>query len=190
MSSQTETYLTPEEYLALERQAEYRSEYFNGGMFAMTGASRKHNLITLNIGAELRSCLRESPCEVYVNDMRVRVVAASLYTYPDVVVVCGEPTFEDERVDTLLNPVLLVEVLSESTESYDRGKKFSYYRTIGSLAEYLLVAQDEHKVEQYNKQADGRWLLTDIRGLDATVELVSVQCSLGLKEIYSKVALH
>src|SRR5437868_8492820 len=141
MSSQPKTLLTPEEYLAIERKAEYRSEYLNGEMFAMTGASRKHNLIALNIAGELRQQLKSKPCEAYVNDMRVRIPATDLYTYPDVTVVCGDPEFEDAFIDTLLNPTLLIEVLSESTESYDRGKKFGYYRTIQSLAEYLLVAQ-------------------------------------------------
>ena len=189
MSSQPKTYLTPEEYLAIERKAEYKSEYFNGEMFAMTGASRKHNLIALNIGGELRQQLKGKPCEAYVNDMRVRIPRTRLYTYPDVVVVCGEPEFEDDFIDTLLNPTLIVEVLSESTESYDRGKKSSYYRTVQSLAEYLLVSQDEYKVEQYVKQADGRWLLTDIRSPEGVVELTSIPCVLALKEVYDRVTL-
>jgi Uma2 family endonuclease len=189
MSSQPKILLTPEEYLAIERKAEYRSEYLNGETFAMTGASRKHNLIALNIAGELRQQLKGKPCEAYVNDMRVHIPATGLYAYPDVTVVCGEPQFEDAFVDTLLNPTLLVEVLSESTESYDRGKKFSYYRTIQSLAEYLLVAQDEYRIEQYLKQQDGRWLLTDIRSLDGIVELASVSCTLALKEVYDRVAL-
>ncbi|HEX8846012.1 MAG TPA: Uma2 family endonuclease [Pyrinomonadaceae bacterium] len=187
IDSQPKTYLTPEEYLAIERKAEYRSEYFNGEMFAMTGASRKHNLITLNIAGELRQQSKGKPCEVYVNDMRVRIPLTGLYTYPDVVVVCGEPEFEDDFVDTLLNPTLIVEVLSETTESYDRGRKSSYYRTVQSLAEYLLVSQDEYKVEQYVRQADGRWLLTDIRSPEGVIELASVPCVLALKEVYDRV---
>ena len=121
MSSQAKAHLTAEEYLALERKAPYKSEYLKGEVFAMTGASRRHNLISLNIGAELRAQLRQRPCEVYTSDMRVKLGATGLYTYPDVVVVCGEPAFEDAEVDTLLNPILLVEVLSKSTEDYDRG---------------------------------------------------------------------
>jgi Uma2 family endonuclease len=189
MSSQPKTSLTPEEYLAIERKAEYRSEYFNGEMFAMTGASRKRNLIALNIAGEFRQQLKGQPCEAYVNDMRVRIPATGSYTYPEVVVVCGEPEFEDDFVDTLINPSLLVEVLSESTESYDRGRKSGYYRTIQSLAEYLLVAQDEYKAEQYVKQPDRRWLLTDIRSLEGVIELASVPCILALKEVYDKVTL-
>ena len=187
MSSQPTTQLTPEEYLAVERKAEYKSEYIDGVMVGMTGASRRHNLIAANITREIGQQLRERPCEGYISDMRVRVPSTRLYTYPDVVVVCGEPEFEDDYVDTLLNPTLIVEVLSESTELYDRGKKFGFYRTIESLAEYLLVAQDECRVEQYLKQPDGRWLLSDYRSPEDLVELSSIQCSLALKEVYDKV---
>ena len=187
MSSQPTTQLTPEEYLAIERKAEYKSEYIDGEMVAMTGASRRHNLIALNVAREITQQLKGRPCEGYVSDMRVRVPSTRLYTYPDVVVVCGEPQFEDDYVDTLLNPTLIVEVLSESTELYDRGKKFGFYRTIESLAEYLLVAQDECRVEQYLKQPDGRWLLSDYRSPEDLVELSSIQCSLALKEVYDKV---
>ncbi len=184
-----QTYLTPEEYLALERKSEYRSEYFDGEIFAMTGASREHNLITSNIIGELRQQLKGKPCEVYPSDMRVRVAAWNLYTYPDVVAVCGEPQFEDAYVDTLLNPTLLVEILSPSTESYDRGRKFLYHRTIASLAEYLIVSQDEYRIEHYLKQPDGRWLLSDAASLEAVVELTSIGCSLALREAYDRVSL-
>jgi Uma2 family endonuclease len=201
MSSQPKTYLTPEEYLAIERQAETKSEYFNGEMFplrgmgkphdafAMVGASRKHNLISANIIATLVTQLRDRPCELYPSDMRVRVPATGLYTYPDVVVACSEPNFEDNYFDTLLNPTLIVEVLSPSTASYDRIKKFGYYRTIASLSEYLLIAQDMYKVEQYVKQPDDRWLLSDISSLEERVELVSIQCTLNLADVFAKVEL-
>ena len=192
MTSQPKpTYMTPEEYLAVERQNEYKSEYIDGEMVAMTGASRRHNIITFNVVKALGRQLEGRPCEGYVNDMRVRIASRReyAYTYPDVVVVCGEPQFEDGHLDTLLNPTVLVEVLSESTERYDRGKKFSFYRTIESLAEYVLVAQDEFKIEHYVKQADGRWLLSDHRSLDEVVELSSVQCALALREVYAKIVL-
>ena len=189
MSSHPETYLTPEEYLAVERKAETKSEYLNGEMFAMVGASREHNIIALNIAGELRQQLKGKPCETYASDMRVLIPATGLYTYPDVVVVCDEPTFEDDYVDTLLNPTLVVEVLSESTESYDRGKKFGHYRSINSLNEYLLVAQDEYRVEQFVKQVDGRWLLSDARSLESAVELTSIQCELKLKVVYDRIVL-
>lgn len=188
MSSQPNSYLTPEEYLAIERQSETKHEYFKGEVFAMVGASRKHNLIAGNIFGELRQQLKGKSCEAYTNDMRMRIPVTDLYTYPDVIVVCGEPNFEDEYIDTLLNPTLIVEVLSESTESYDRGKKAGFYRAVESIVEYLLVSQDEHRVVQYIKQSDSRWLLTDIRSLESAVELSSVQCALPMKEIYDRVS--
>jgi Uma2 family endonuclease len=189
MSQQVKSYVSPEEYLRLERQSEHKSEYVNGEIFAMGGASRKHNLVTGNILAELNRQLRGTPCEVYASDMRVKVTATGLYTYPDVVVVCGEPKFEDDYVDTLLNPTLLVEVLSQSTERYDRIAKSSYYRTLDSLAEHLLVAQDEVRLEQYVKQANGQWLLFECSSLDTVVELSSISCSLALRDVYDKVSL-
>jgi len=187
MSRQTKIHVTPEEYLAFERSAEFKSKYFDGEIFAMTGASRRHNLISTNLLREFSQQLRTHQCEVYPSDMRVRIPAANIYTYPDVVIVCGEPEFEDDHVDTLLNPTALIEVLSKSTASYDRDLKFAYYRTLASLAEYLLVAQDQFKIEQYTKQPDGRWLLADIGSPEARVELTSVGCTLALKDIYEKV---
>ena len=188
MSSQPKTYLTPDEYLAAERRNEYKSEYIDGEMVAMTGASRKHNLVAVNITREISQQLRGRPCELYTNDMRVRIPARG-YAYPDLVVVCGEPQFEDDDLDTLLNPTLIIEVLSESTERYDRGRKFGFYRTIESLAEYVLVAQDEYRIEQYAKQPDGRWLLTDHRSPEDSVEMASIQCTFALREVYEKVDL-
>src|SRR5207253_1326999 len=132
MSQQIKSYISPQEYLRLEREAEFKSEYLNGEIFVMSGATRKHNLLTLNIGGSLNQQLRGRPCEVYAIDMRVKVSATGLYTYPDVAVVCGEPQFEDDYLDTLLNPTILVEVLSKSTERYDRIAKSSYYRTLDS----------------------------------------------------------
>jgi Uma2 family endonuclease len=189
MSSQPKTYLTPDEYLAIERRNEYKSEYVDGEMVAMTGASRRHNLIAVNISRDISQQLRGRPCESYSGDMRVRIPTTRAYMYPDVVVVCGDPQFEDDYVDTLLNPTVLIEVLSESTERYDRGRKFGFYRTIESLSEYVLVAQDELRVEQYAKQPDGRWLLTDHRSPEDVVELASVECTLKLSDVYEKVSL-
>lgn len=192
MTSRPNTsYLTPDEYLAVERRNEYKSEYIDGEMVAMTGASRRHNVITFNVVKALGRQLEGRPCEGYANDMRVKIAPGReyAYTYPDVVVVCGEPRFEDGHLDTLLNPTVLIEVLSESTERYDRGKKFSFYRTIESLAEYVLVAQDEYGIEQYTRQPDGRWMLSDHRSLADVVELVSIQCSLALREVYEKLSL-
>src|SRR5258706_1105115 len=188
MSQQIVPYVSAKGYLRLERQSEYKSEYVNGEIFAMTGASLKHNLIAGNIFGELRQQLKGRQCQAYVSDMRVKVTATGLYSYPDAVVVCGNPKFEDKYVDTLLNPTLLVEVLSQSTERYDRIAKSSYYRTLDSLAEHLLVAQDEVRLEQYVKQPDGQWLLFECSSLDDLIELSSISCSLALRDVYDKVS--
>jgi Uma2 family endonuclease len=189
MSSQPQPRFTVEEYLALERKAQYKSEYLNGEIFAMSGASREHNLISLNVGAELRAQLRERPCEVYVSDMRVKVSPTGLYPYLDVVVVCGEPQFEDAEVDTLLNPTLIVEVLSESTEDYDRGTKFEHYRTLASLQEYVLVAQDKWHIVYYTRQAGNTWLLSETTRRDDQIHLPSIACDLSVVDVYAKVQM-
>jgi Uma2 family endonuclease len=187
MVTQLPTQTSPEEYLEFERKSASKHEYLNGEVFPMTGASLKHNLITVNIGAGLKQQLKQTGCKVVVNDMRVKAPGATLYTYPDVVAFCGEPVLEDKEFDTLLNPCLIAEVLSRSTAAYDQELKFGYYRTIESLAEYVLVAQESYHVAQYAKQPDGRWLLTDIRGLDSSVTFGSVPYTLALKEIYDGV---
>ena len=179
-------YLTSAEYLALERKATTKSEYLNGRVYAMVGASREHNLIAVNMASELHGQLRERPCETYINDMRVKVAPAGLYTYPDVVVVCENPRFEDDDLDTLLNPTVLIEILSPSTEAYDRGEKFAYYRQLESLREYLLVAQNRVCVERYFRQG-AQWLLTEFSALDDEIDLVSISCQLSLRAIYAKV---
>jgi Uma2 family endonuclease len=189
MTSQAKAHVTPEEYLALEREAECKSEYYDGEIFAMTGASLRHNRITLNIGAQLTVRLAGRECQAFTSDMRVHVPATGLYTYPDVVAVCGEPELQDEHLDTLLNPVLIVEVLSKSTARYDRIDKIADYRSIPSFAEYLLVSQDEYRVEHYARQPDGRWLLTEFRSPPDVIRLDSIRCSLSLSEIYDKVEL-
>lgn len=155
----------------------------------MGGASREQNLISVNTTAGLHQALAATACEVYSADMRVKVSATGLYTYPDVVVTCEQPRFEDDKLDTLVNPQLIVEVLSESTEQYDRGKKFEQYRHIDSLREYVLVAQDRPYVERYLKNAEGQWVLSDATGLDAMIVLSSVGCALALREVYAKVLL-
>ena len=185
-SAAIQSHLTPEEYLALERKATIKSEYLGGQMYAMSGASRAHNLICLNIGGELRSQLKERACEVYTNDMRVKVSAAELYTYPDVLVVCDEPSFEDDSFDILLNPTAHFEVLSPSTEAYDRGAKFGYYRQLDSMQEYTLVSQDFIRVEHYLRQRE-QWILTEFNKPEDIVHLVSINCELPLREIYAKV---
>ncbi len=189
MSSQVKHKLTAEEYLAIERKAETKSEFYDGEMFLMAGASREHNLISGNIFRRIANGLEGKPCETYTNDMRVRTPATGLFTYPDVVVVCGEPQFDDKEFDTLLNSTLIVEVLSRSTASYDRREKFADYRTIESLREYVVVAQDRYEIEHHAKQTDGRWILTDVRGLDERVKLESVDCVLSLREVYERVVI-
>ena len=190
-TSAVQTYLAPEEYITLERKAipdaeTVRSEYVKGKIIAMSGASREHNLITSNLSGELRNLLKGSECETYANEMRVSTPSTSSYFYPDVVVVCEEPRFEDDVFDTLLNPIILVEVLSPSTEAYDRGEKFIHYRQLPSLQEYILVAQDKICVERFSRQ-ENNWILTDFQNLEELLPLISVQCELPLREIYDRV---
>lgn len=181
-------YLTPEEYLYRERTAEYRSEFFRGETFAMAGASANHNLIVLNTGANLREQLKKKPCRVYPSDLKLRIEATGLYTYPDLSVVCGEPKLETESRDVLLNPVVLIEVLSDSTEAYDRGKKFQHYRTIPSLRHYVLIAQDRHSIECFSRQESDTWLLSVCYDLASSLELAAIDCRLAAAEVYDKVA--
>ena len=190
-TSAAQTYLTPEEYITLERKAipdveTVRSEYVKGKIVAMSGASFAHNLITANISAGLHARLRDSGCVAIANEMRVSTPSTSSYFYPDVVVVCEEPRFEDDVFDILLNPIILVEVLSPSTEAYDRGEKFIHYRQIESLQEYILVAQDKICVEIFRRQ-ENNWILTDFQNLEELLPLNSVQSELPLREIYDRV---
>ncbi|MDQ2731170.1 MAG: Uma2 family endonuclease [Armatimonadota bacterium] len=189
MSIQPHSYLTPEEYLAIEREAEFKSEYYNGQMFAMAGAKRRHNLAAANIAGEIGNQLKQRPGEVYIGHMRVRVSDTGLYTYPDVVAACEEILFEDEEEDTLLNPVLIVEVLSRSTEAYDRGDKFEFYRKLDSLMDFVLITQNRMRVEHYTRKSDGTWLLSELTLPHQTVQLAALQCEILLSEIYSKVKL-
>jgi Uma2 family endonuclease len=186
MSTAETHFVTEREYLELERRSEIRSEYLAGRIYAMSGASRRHNLVALNLAGELRAQLRGRPCEAYVSDMRVKVSPTRMYTYPDVVALCGEPRFEDTAVDTLLNPSVIIEVLSTSTESYDRGEKFFQYRRIETLREYVLVAQSKMRVEHYRREGE-HWILTEISTPDGILELSSINCRIELPAIYEKV---
>lgn len=187
MSSKPRPRYTPAEYLAMERQAEHRSEYLGGEIFAMGGASERHNLIVTNTVRELSLQLKGRPCKTYASDLRVKVSPTGLYTYPDVVVVCGKALFDDEEMDTLLNPTVIIEVLSKSTEGYDRGEKFGHYRKLESLAEYVLIAQEKVHVERYARQPEGQWLLSETDNAQDTVPMPSIQCHLALSEVYDKV---
>ena len=186
-----QTYLTPEEYITLERKAipdaeTVRSEYMNGEVINMSGASLAHNLITGNISGELHTRLKGTECFVFANEMRVSIPTAKSYFYPDVGVVCEEPRFEDDVFDTLLNPIIVIEVLSPSTEASDRGEKFAHYRQLPSLQEYVLVAQDQIFVEHYRRQ-EKQWIFTDFEKHDEILPLPSIECELPLQDIYERV---
>jgi len=187
MASQPKTPCTPEEYLALERSCEAKHEYYNGEIFATSGASKWHVLIVTNLVYELQSQLKDGPCQVYSTDLRVRVAPTGLYTYPDVILLCDEPRFSDEQQDTLLNPALIIEVLSEAAKDYDRGGKFEQYRTIESFVEYLLIAQDRPHVEHYTRQPDVSWILHETNNPDDAIQLKSVPCAIRLSDIYNKI---
>jgi len=188
MATQPQLRLTPEEYLGQERRAEAKSEFHDGEVLAMAGASYVHNLIVANVIRELGTQLKGRPCTVLPSDVRVRIEASNRYVYPDVTVVCGEPAFTDREQDTLVNPTLLVEVLSKGTRNYDRGEKFEHYRTLESFAEYVLLAQDRPHCEHYVRQADGRWILTETKRLDDVLSLTTIGCELALGEAYDKVS--
>ena len=187
MSVQTRPFITPEESLERERTAEFRSEYYNGEVFAMSGGSRNHVLIAGNCQMALRLALKDKDCLAFQSDLRVHIPSVDLYTYPDVVVVCGEERYLDNQKDTLVNPVLLIEVLSSSTESYDRGQKFEFYRSIASLQEYVLVAQDRTSVEVFRKNDEGHWVLYEADTDQGTIELASVGATLKLDDLYADV---
>jgi Uma2 family endonuclease len=177
----------PDEYLVRERAAEYRSEYLAGEVRATTGASRKHDRIAMNLGALLHGQLRGGPCEPFMSDMRVKVEGTGAYLYPDVVVACGASSLEDEHQDTLLNPVLVVEVLSPGTADFDHNGRWEHYRRIPTLTDYLLLSRAEPRVERYARQSEGLWLFSETSGLDATLRLESIGCTLALRDVYERV---
>ena len=189
--SAVQTYLSPEEYITLERKAiptydTVRSEYVNGAIITMSGASFSHNLITNNFSSELHTRLKGTGCAVFTNDMRISIPTTNSYFYPDVGVICDEPRFEDDVFDTLLNPIIIVEVLSPSTEAYDRGEKLSHYQQLESLKEYILVSQDRVYVERYLRKQD-EWGYTSFREIDDVLPIASIKCDLPLQEIYERV---
>jgi len=186
MSSPNVDFVTPGEYLELERKSETRNEYIAGRMFARSGSSHGHNLIVGNLLGLLSSQMRRRACEAFAVAMRVKVSMTGMYAYPDIVAVCGEPRLEDAHFDTLLNPQVIVEVLSESTEAYDRGEKFAHYRRLDTLREYVLVAQDKVRVEHYVREGE-QWILSEISDPASTLNLASVDCHVELAAIYEKV---
>ena len=178
-------YLSPEDYLAIERKADIKSEYVNGVMYLMSGASFAHNIIVGNLIGELHARFKETDCGAYPSDLKVRLPDSSSFFYPGVSVLCGEPQFADREKDVVLNPIAVLEVLSNSTEAFDRGKKFQYYQQIESLMEYVLIAQDAMVVESFQRQP-GKWLYTKAWGPDASLTLTSVDCQIPLRDIYRK----
>ena len=189
MSAERVSTMTPEEYLAWEREAETKHEYLDGQVFDMAGASRQHSLIVVNLASELRARRRGSPCAVHSSDLRVQAEETGLYTYPDVVVACGQPRFADQKEDTLLNPKMIVEVLSPSTETNDRTWKWAHYRRLGSLAEYVMVSQVRYHVEQFLRQPDGAWLFREYTDAESVLRLPSLGCEIPLSEIYALVEM-
>jgi Uma2 family endonuclease len=184
VSTQTTPLLTPEQYLEIERKADYKSEYIDGGMFAMAGASPNHARIVMNAGAQLWQQLRGGLCEVTTTDVRLFIKAVRVYTYPDIMVLCGAAAEEEESAT---NPRFIAEVLSNSTKNYDRGEKFRFYRTIPGFSEYLLIAQDSIRAEHYQRRPDGAWILREFTSEDDQIQLDSIGCRLGLGALYERV---
>jgi Uma2 family endonuclease len=185
--AQSDKRLTEAEFLEFERRAEVRSEFFDGEMFAMAGGTRNHSLIATNLARELGNRLKGGPCVTYNADLRVKVEATGLLTYPDLSAVCGPHRFLDAEEDTLLNPILIAEVLSDSTEAYDRGKKFAHYRLMPSLRHLLLVSQKEARIELFSRAVGDEWRLRDAAGLDAKLDLPALEITIALSEVFAQV---
>jgi Uma2 family endonuclease len=190
MSAQPRHALTEHEYLMFERTSAQKHEFFDGEIFAMAGGTVAHNLISGNVFASLHTQLRGSGCRAFNSDMRLKIVTTGLYTYPDITVVCGDFQFTDDSSDTLTNPIVIIEILSPSTERYDRGLKFQNYRAIPTLQEYLLISQHAYYIEHYIRQAGGQWLFEEAKEVAAVIELPSIQKILALTEVYDSVALN
>jgi Uma2 family endonuclease len=188
MQAKEQQYYLPEEYLALEETAEFRSEYYNGQILPMAGGTPNHNRITVNVGSTLSLALAEQDCDVFISDMRLWIPRKGLYTYPDIMVVEGELSFGEGRRDTITNPLLIVEVLSDSTKNYDRGEKFEFYRTLDSFREYILVDQYKVHVEHCSKTANNQWLLTEYEQINTVLSLNTVPVQILLSNICRKVA--
>jgi Uma2 family endonuclease len=187
MSAVPQPHLTYQEYLARERVAEYKNEYYQGEIFAMTGGTPEHNTASVNTLAGLHRQLIGSGCRPFNSDQRIRIPASGLATYPDISVFCGRPQRDELDSDAFNNPRLIIEILSTSTESYDRGQKFARYRELDSLLEYVLVSQRELNVERFARRDDGTWVLTVLQGMDAVLRFESIEAELTLAEIYRDV---
>lgn len=189
MSARPKSFISQEEYLRRERLADYKSEYYQGEIFAMAGATLPHSVITANVTTLLNNALHGKGCFAMSNDMRVHIPENSLYTYPDVTVVCGKAELLNNTFDTLLNPTLIVEVLSDSTEEYDRNAKFRLYRSIPSLREYVLVSQYEHVVASYFLNDRKEWIYTDAEGMESSLYLASLDITLSFADVYANCEL-
>jgi len=189
MIPQQSTKVTPKEYLEFEKNSEFKHEYFDGEIFAMVGGRRNHNIISSNITGELRNRLKETHCMVFSSDMRVKIEKIKKYTYPDIVVACGKMQFLEDELDSLINPVAIIEILSDSTEAYDRGMKFQHYQLIESLQEYILVSQYSCQVERYIRNKDNSWNYTPFTDMEQSFKISSIECELPLSEIYYRVEL-
>ena len=187
VSTQPKVRITPQEYLALERPAETKSEYLDGEMFPMPGVTIRHARIVMNFGFALNEQFLDRPFEAFGPDLRVKVSETGLYTYPDLFITGIDSKVEDAHDDIVLDPLVIIEVLSDSTESYDRGKKFAHYRTLDSLKEYFLVSQKEYRVERFVRQGDGNWLYSEVTDLEGSVEISTVVCRVPMSRIYRKV---
>lgn len=189
MSAVPRPYYTEEAYLELERNASYRSEYYRGEIFAMAGASEEHNTIAVNLSDALAPQLKGRPCRRYLFDMRLNIPKTGLYTYPDMMIVCGERKFTEAQPDTLTNPQIIIEILSDSTEAYDRGEKFRQYEQIPSLQEYILIAQDKVSVEQFVRDGTNKWTFYRYNNLEDGLPLPTIQCEIVVADIYAQIDL-
>jgi Uma2 family endonuclease len=187
MSAMPKPKFTVNEYLELERKAEYKSEFYQGEIFAMAGASRQHNRVKENLVGELFARLKGGPCQTFSSDQRVSIEALGLYTYPDIIIQCGKPVYDLADADTLTNPTAIIEILSPTTERYDRGAKFRHYQKLPSLIEYILVAQDEPVCERYVRQADGSWAMNFVVGLEDTLAFHSIPPKIPMADVYAGV---
>lgn len=184
---QQNPFMTEAQYLEFERASEIKHEYFKGEVFAMAGASEEHDSICMNIATTLLPQIRKNGCKVHSSDMRLKILATGLFTYPDLTIYCGDLVFTGDKPDTLTNPTIIFEVLSPSTEIHDRNAKFRHYQQIPSLQEYVLMAQDRPRIERFLRQNDRTWLYVDVNGLDSTIEFPTVRAMLALADAYEQV---
>jgi Uma2 family endonuclease len=187
MYAKRQQWISPEEYLEMERQAETRNEYWNGQVRAKPSANRAHNLIVVNLLCHLSDQLKDKACEVYASAMRVKVSSSNWYVYPDLAVACDDPQFEDLHEDTLLNPTVMVDVISKSNEILDHGTRFVHYRLLPSLTDYVVIFEDAAAIEVYSRQPDEKWLLSFYEGMDVVATLSAIGCDLVLAEVYDMI---